>query len=232
MALPDIEQALERSVYEALRLVTVAEGYLPNIRDYDIENPDINIAKQAVKDYNTAAQTIRQNKGFVVEIFNYSSAEARGLKKTPRIVIQTEAFQQGQIGFDNRINYEYNEQLGEYVSKRSPAVTSDFYFNIHLVASDVKQIRVLHGIMVTCLPRLGYIKWYTDAKLRPSHNLLVYYLSYLEADFLAEGIIEKIYRYRIPDAHEIDDEIITQIPPIKIIDVDITGNVDDNLTIE
>ena len=40
------------------------------------------------------------------------------------------------------------------------------------------------------------------------------------ADFswTAEGVIEKVYRYEIPDAHEVDDLIIKQnVPNIKEI---------------
>lgn len=224
MALTDILEKVERTIYEALRLTCVREGYTPNIKNFDIENPNASIAKAASIAYETALNNIRNTKGFSIDLFNYAPSQSRGLKKVPRIVLQTEALLPGNTGLDTTPEYVYDVNSGKYISKQSQTLTSDYYFNIHLVSSNTQETRVLHGIMLATLPRMGYIKWYTDNELRLSHNLLIKYLSYSESDFLAEGIIEKIYRYYIPDVHEIDS-IITElnISPIKEITLDIEG---------
>lgn len=225
MALSNIEEKLERTIFEALRLTSVAEGYTPNITAYDLENPNPTIAKAAQVAYDAALKTIQNSKGFAIDIFNYGPSQARGLKKVPRIAIQTEAFYPGNTGLDTAPTYKFNNVTQKYEKKTSISLVSDFFFNIHLVANTVTQHRVLHGIMVATLPRMGYIKWYDENGLRLSHNLFVKYLSPMEADFLSEGIIEKIYRYHIPDAHEIDDITIeTGISPIKEITTDIKGS--------
>lgn len=224
MALTNIEEAIERSIFEALRLTTVAEGYVPNILNFDIENPNPTIAGAAQKAYETALKSIKNSKGFAIELFNYSNPQSRGFKKVPRIAIQTEAFYPGNMGLDTTPKYELNTVTGKYELKKSTTLVSDFYFNVHLVSNTVIQHRVLHGIMVATLPRMGYMKWYDDSVLRPNHNLLVNYISYTESDFISEGIMEKIYRYHIPDAHEVSDIITaTDISPIKEITTDIQG---------
>lgn len=222
MALTDIEEKVERTIFEVLRLKAVEEGFTPDITNYDIDNPDDTIAAAATDAYMAALKTIQNTKGFAVDIFNYSNQQARGMKKSPRIVVQTEAFYPGEIGLDVTPQYKLNPVTGKYESLRSTTLTSNLFLNVHLVASTVKQIRALHGIMVACLPRMGYLIWYTETRLRPSHNLLVRYVSYYEADFIAEGVIEKIYRYEIPDAHEVEDIMVEMnISPIKEITVDI-----------
>jgi hypothetical protein len=95
---------------------------------------------------------------------------------------------------------------------------SDFYFNVKLVANTVEQLDTLYQILVNSLPRRGYIKWAKDNQLMFSSNLFVQYISYADVSFLAEGILEKVYRFCIPDVSEIDPDIIASaIPKISSI---------------
>ena len=226
MALPDILEKLERTIFHRLRRCAADNGYLPNIDDYDIENVDINIARTESKRYEDDIVLIRQSsKRFAVEVFSYSNNQSYGTKKVPRIVLETESFLQGQLGTDSTLQYD-KQPDGTFNGKTSVSLLSDFYFNIKLVAHTVEEMRVLHGIMVTSIPRRGYVPWYTEQELLPSHNLLVKFISTFDISFVMEGIMEKVYRYEIPDAHEVDD-IIEQIniPPIKQITLDINdGN--------
>jgi hypothetical protein len=222
--LSNIEQALERTIFHALRKKTVEFGYSPDINDYDIENTDIAIAESEQLRFLTDLKQIKETKGFAIEIFNYSNNQAYGDKKPARIVVETESFQIGQLGADTTPRYELQPD-GTYSTVSSVSMLSDFYFNIHLIANSIDEIRVLHEIMVQSLPRRGYLPWYTDNGLRPHSNLLVRYISMADYSFLAEGIIEKVYRYEIPDAHEVDDAILqTNIPPITTITLDLGNN--------
>lgn len=218
MALSDIQEAIERSIFHRLREKIVAEGYLPDIYDYITEHDNLNIAEKSQIAYQDAIEAIVADKGFSIEIFNYAPAQQRGTMKPPRIVIDTQAFLPGLLGHDTTLEYKLNEDGTMFDGNKFVSLTSDFYYSVRLVANTTKQIRVLHGLMVSVLPRRGYIKWYTDNELRPTGNLLNRYVSMGDFSWNAEGIIEKVYRYEIPDVHEVDPEIIRSVAPIIQID--------------
>ena len=210
IVLADIEEALERSVFHKLRKKVVEFGYLPDITTFDVENSNAAIAKTAEEAYLAAIKAIAASSfGYAIEIFNYSNNQSYGSKDVPRIVIEMESFNQGQLGTDPSGRYVLNTTTGKYERVLDTSLLSDFYFNVHLIANTVKQIRKLHEIMVNALPRRCYIEWYNENGYKPSENLMVRYISMADYTFLQEGIIEKVYRYEIPDVHEIDPMIIS-----------------------
>lgn len=233
--LSNIEEALERSVFHLLRKQLVKYEFLPDVFDYDTENQNDEIAETESKRFMSDLNIIRVEKGFAIEIFNFANNQYYGTKNPPRIVVETESFLQGQLGLDTVDQYDLDPITGQFKVKKSVSMVSDFYFNVHLVANTVQQMRVLHGIMNEALPRRGYVPWYDKEGLQPSFNLLIRYISMADYSFLPEGIIEKVYRYEIPDVHEIDDKLILKtVSPIKNIDVTIKddkGKELDNLKI-
>lgn len=222
----NIEEALERSIFHILRKKTVEYGYVPDVDNYDFTNPDKEVVRQANLAYKEALADIIADKGFAIELFNYANSQSYGTKKVPRIVVRTEAFLQGQLGTDTTVQYRLDEE-GKYKKYQSTSLLSDFYFHVYLIANTTEQIRVLHQIMVTSIPRRGYIPWYDKDFLKHS-NLLVRYISSADYEWNAEGIIEKAYRYEIPDAHEVEDYLINneQVAPIE--EIVVTMNNDDN----
>lgn len=227
-----IEELVERTIYHTIRREIVDRGYLPDIDSYDVENSDFNIAKTESIRYNKDISDIAKDKGFAIEVFNYANNQAYGEKKPPRIVLLTDSFLPGELGTDPSGYYE--KQIdGTHIRKKSVDVIADYYFSLHLVANTTQQIRQLHDIMVNVIPRRGYLQRYTDTELRPYSNIMVEYLNNTDVSFLAEGLIEKVYRYKICDLHEFDDKVVEiNIPPIKQIKVDITGDLNDNLIIQ
>lgn len=219
-----LEEAVERTIYHSLREEIVKRGYLPDIYDYDIENTDLAIAKSENIRYNIDLKAIKVDKGFAIEVFNYSNNQSYGDKEVPRIVIHTDSFIPGSLGLDPSRKYEKNVD-GSFKVLKSVEMVSDFYFSLNLVANTVSSMRQLHDIMANVLPRRGYIKWYQDNGLRPYSNLLIQYLASADVSFLSEGIMEKVYKYMIPDVHEIDDKTIyDNIPAIINIQVDKDDN--------
>lgn len=221
--LSNIEQELERSIYHAIRLVLVEYGYLPDILQFDISNSNSTIALAAQEAYQDAIAIIKNDKGYAIEVFNYNTSQGHGTLKVPRIVIETQAFLPGQLGADTSPQYVKQEDKS-FKKLTGASTTSDFYYNIRLIANSVKQIRTLHGIMIQAIPRRGYIKWYSDEELRPNHNLLTRYISHNEENYLQEGIIEKVFRYEIPDAYEKDLKEIGDTPNISDIDFKVNNN--------
>ena len=132
--LSNIEEALERTIFHALRKKTVEFEYSPDIMLFDIENLDDTIAESEQQRFLLALEVIKNNKGFAIEIFNYTNNQYYGAKKPARIVVETESFQVGQLGTD--ITIKYNRNLdGTYSTSRSTSMLSDFYFNIHLIGN-------------------------------------------------------------------------------------------------
>lgn len=219
-----LEEAVERTIYHALREEIVKRGFLPDIFSYDIENPNLVIAKAENDRYKVDLNTLRITKGYAIEVFNYANNQSYGDKQVPRIVIHTDSFIPGSLGLDPTNKYE--KQLdGSFKVKKSVEMVSDLYFSLNLVANTVSSMRQLHDIMANVLPRRGYIKWYQDNGLRPHSNILIQYLASADVSFLSEGIMEKVYKYMIPDVHEIDDKVIYEnIPPIINIEVEKDGN--------
>lgn len=219
-----VEEAIERSVYYKMLDRSIELGYSIDPRSYDLTTRDIDELKRIKLRIETDTQAIIDAKGFVVELFGASNNQSRGTKKVPRIVMETEAFMEGAIGMDPLGIIEKVED-GTYKKSETVSLVNDYYFKIHVVANTIEQLRILHYILSTSLPRRGYIKWYTEEKLLPSNNLLVTYLSTHELDWEQEGIMEKVYRYSITDVH-VHEEMVTEwnIPPIKIIEIDIEGD--------
>lgn len=221
--LTNISELTERSIFHALRKVVVDEGYLPDIENYDIENPNLTIAKAAQDEFIQDIEAIVSNRGFAIEVFGYSSNQSRGTKKTPRIVVEVEAFYPGNLGLDTTNQYKYDEINDTYITQKGPSIVSDQIINIHLVGYSTQQHRVLHAVMVKALPRRGYMKWYTEPQLKKHENLFIRYIGYNELNFPEIGVTEKIYRYELPDLHENLLEELYTVPPIKTINLDIMG---------
>lgn len=205
MALANTEEIIENSVFLAIQNNLIAEGYLPDLSPFDFENPDPAIAEQANDDYRAALQVIRNQKGFSIEVFNYDNAQSRGIKTVPRIVLETQGFYPGSIGKDSTAQYKLNEG-GTYDKEFDGQKTSDLYFNIYLVANDVKQIRVLHAINSLSLPRLGYIPRFEslddELMIKKNGNIFIEYINYNEQSDTDRGVIEKVYRYAAVDVVE------------------------------
>lgn len=204
--LSNIEELLERSVFHLLRELVVAEGYLPNIRDYDIENTNLTIATTEQTRYDNQIISIAQSMGFVIDIFGSSNNQVKDFKKAPRIVIDTVSFQPGSLGGDTTPIYVLTN--GVYVKNNNPSLTSDFYYNIYVVAENIKQLRTLTAIVSAALPRRGYIKTYIDNTLQHSGNLFNYFVGSGDTSDAAEGLFEKYFNYTIPDIFETLPKVI------------------------
>ena len=231
MALIDTEGIIENSIMTLIQKVLITEGYLPDVYDtilYPFEDVDVLIAEQAQIDYEAALKVIETNMGFSIEVFNYDDAQQRGVQTTPRIVIETQGFFPGNIGKDSTAQYKLDSQSDTFNKEFDGQKTSDLFINFHLVASSSKQIRILHAIQSKAIPRRGYIPRFSSVDeelvLEKSGNLYIEYISYNENSDTQRGVIEKVYRYMIPDVVEYElrkdntpiSKIITIVEEIKI----------------
>ncbi len=220
MALSITQQLLERSIFDAIERTLIEEGYFVDIDSYDIENQEPAIAKSEQRRLDHDIKQLVSEKGFAIELFNNSTPEARGQMKPPRIVIESESFLPGELGIDTTQSYEKKEN-GNYQGFDNSFLTqlSDYYFYIRLISNSTEQERVLNGIMVSSIPRRGYLKWKDQAILNTSGNIMINYLTHTETTW-DQGIKEKSFRYEIKDVLEINPkEIDQEIPAIRNLDI-------------
>jgi hypothetical protein len=207
--LSPIQEIIERSLFERLRLECVDKGYLPDITTFP-ETPAGQIAySSAVNAIATAGQDT-----FAIELFQNSSAHAKGMKRSPRIVINPQPFMEGSLGGDSSRVFTYNGTT--YDVTILPPQTSEYFFNVHLVSSSGAQNRILNALMSLSIPVRGYIPLYNS----PTENLFVRKLSGFNAPQTDEGIQETVYRFQIPDIFETCEQIVaTGVSGIKEITV-------------
>lgn len=192
--LSNIQSIIERSLFESIRLELVDKEYLPDITNYTNDN-------MGQIGYESAISSIVNNKGFAIEVISEGSSHTKGLKKPPRIVLNTGSFLPGSLGGDPMRYFEDGGQY--YTAKVTPPQTVDFYIDIRLVSDNVNQERVLNSILALAIPRRGYIKYYNDS----GKSFFVKYLNYYDGDNQDQGIIEKIYSYEIVDVWDSEDMV-------------------------
>lgn len=220
--LSDIQEIVERSLFESIRLILVEHNYLPDVVVYN----DNDAGKAA---YQTEIDNIVILKGFAIEVFGHSSSQKKYAKKVPRIVIYPKRIIPGDIG--GGPDPEFILEGGSYTKKTQPPRTSTYEFEINVISNSAKQDRLMNAILAIAIPSRGYVKFYND----PLNSFFVEQYSFRESPDTQEGINEKFYMYRAIDLYFAEGQIIeTGISPLKSIGVDILDrldNKDDNLTI-
>jgi len=194
-ALTGIQEIMERTLFEAIRQEVVDKGYLPDIAD-TVTYPD---DQTGWDQWEADIQTIIGTKGFAIEVFGVGNNTAKGVKKVPRIFLETGNFLPGSLGGDP--TRFFSDQGADYKALVTPPQTVDFYMNAGLVAETVAQSRILNGILALAIPRRAYMPWYNDA----THTFFIQYLNYYDRSDVDQGILEHVYAYEIPDAWDRED---------------------------
>jgi hypothetical protein len=219
--LEDIEERIERSLYEALREELVDKGYCP-----DISLPAYPETPAGQLQWETDLKAIKDGPlGFAIELFSTAGYQDRNTKKIPRIVINVQDFFPGALGGD-QTNY-YTKGTTDYTKEKRPPQSVNYYVNVHLLANTIKQLRILHALMALSLPRRGYIKFYTELEPTFAGNIFIQNITSIEHPQTEEGILEKIYRFEIQDVYEtnpLDLGTVAQISEINV-DIDNDGNI-------
>lgn len=193
--LTTIQEIIERSLFERIRQEVVDKGYLPDISD-TATYPDTTVGWDL---WEANIRAIAINMGFAIEVFSVGSSESKGVKKVPRIVIDTGNFLPGALGGDPR---RFFEDQGEYYTALvTPPQTVDFYINFHLISETVAQARILNAILALAIPRRSYIPWYNNNE----QTFFARFLNYYNTSNVGEGLIEHVYAYEVPDAWDRED---------------------------
>jgi len=160
IALSNMEEVLERSLYQRLLNECKDKGYTPDVQNTTLY-PNTTVGFAALE---LAYQTIVTSKGYSIEIFNFGKGDARVNKRVPRIVIQTQNVMEGSLGGDSSRIYTIDNLTGKYYAETMPPQTSDFIVDVHLIADTGIQMRVLNAILALAIPRRGFIPFYRIAR--------------------------------------------------------------------
>lgn len=213
MALNLTQEDVQRSIFEAIRLVCVAEGY----------TPDIVAIGENQSAWDTALKNIVTTKGFAIEIFGASSNQAKGIKKVPRITIHPKRIIPGDIGMDSYQGYVKQDpnDPDKYIKFMPPFDLFNGYFDIHLISNTGKQDVVLNAILFRAIGTRKFIPLITE----PGQVFFILQQDYYETFDLLEGSSEKITSFQVPDLMLGNEEEIS-VAKIKEVDVEIdaTGN--------
>ena len=195
----NIQDIVELSIFHAIRKVCVAEGYLPDITLYS-NTPSGYDAYQAAMSAIANGQ-----KGFCVEVFNNSNPQYKGLKKGPRIVLVSNNILPGSTGLEG--SEHYVEVDGAFQGYLPPNMSYDFTLSIHLVAVTGMQIKTLHSLLSKAIPSRGYKSIYlTEYPAEGEQTFFIENLGFADLFAAQDDLIEKVYRYQVPDL--MNDDLI------------------------
>lgn len=180
------QEVIERSIYSALLQVAIALGYSVDPNDY-LPVSEAN-AKRLKED-------IRKLEKYI-PVFGTSNSSSKDQKTTPRIVVNARGFYPGMIGLPKEI---IGRVGNGYTSNEEPYETLDQYIDVHLVAKDQEDLRLLHTILFSSLPQRGYIKPYNEDEFLHSGNIFIEVGNFFDYPNDTLGILEKVYQFRVYD---------------------------------
>jgi hypothetical protein len=197
----NIQERVERSIFEAIRLTLVENGYLKNIKDYTQDG-------SGSITFDLANKNIIATKGFFILVFGQSSAQSRGEKTVPRIVVQTQGSLPGDIGSP----ITSKEVTGEtYAVYKHPYSTSNFKIDIIITHNKASHFRVCAAIVAEALGTRNYIPFYDDPTSR--FFIEVQNSGYSIRD-IVEGLTDSVLSYQVKDLYEVETKTVKEDGPL------------------
>ena len=181
------QEVIERSIYSAILNTSVALGYSINPEEY------LPVSEANSRKYAEAKKNLKK----FVGIFGTGNNQSKDMKVTPRIVVNARGFYPGNIGLPKQL-ISKEEGVG-YTATEVPYSTIDQYIDIHLVANNQEDLRLLHQITFYSIPQRGYLKPYNQDKFLFSGNIFLELVNFFDTPNLEVGIMEKIYQFVVED---------------------------------
>lgn len=205
------QEIIERSIYTAILNTAIDLNYTLDPNKYLPKTPE-NLRKMQ--------NDVQSLKKFIY-VYGTGNATSKDQKITPRIVINAKGFYPGGIGLPQfLLEKRIEEGSVSFEADQVPYETIDQYIDVHLVAQNQEDLRLLHQILFWSLPHRGYIKPYTSKKLLTSGNIFLELGNFFDYSNINMGLLEKVYQFKVYDTLVGEKEIIpTDLVPIKSIDV-------------
>ena len=186
--LSTVQELIENSLFEVIRLELVDKGYLPDITLYANDSAG---QLQWEVDLKALANPI--------EIMNESASDKMDVKKVPRMVISSGSFLPGALGGDPR-KY-FRDQGNDYSALVTPDQVTNFYINFHLICNNTIDERILNALLALTVPKRGYVPFWSDL----TQNFFVQYLNYYDGVSNVDAVHHKIYAYEVQDVWDRED---------------------------
>ena len=189
------EEIVERTFYASLLSTAIKMGLTLNPDDY------LPISQENEDRFNKDKANIEN----FVSIFGVGNNQTRGAKECPRITLDLQSYYPGMIGME-KYAIENNTE-GNYNRVEHPFETKDITIDVHLVANNMPDLRLLHNIMYMSLPARGYLVPYlnnfyewVNQKVQPTCNIYIEIGNYYDYNDKEHGILEKVYSYTCNDS--------------------------------
>lgn len=201
------QEVIERSIWSAINEVLINLDMSIDPNRYLPVTPE---------NKKSADQAIKFLKRYI-PVFSTGSSQSKGSKVTPRIVINARGFFPGSVGLPKFLR---DKEVGVgYTTTEEPYNTLDQLVDIHLVANNQEDLRLLHQVLFWSIPQKGYIKPYTEDSLLVTGNIFIQLVNFFDNPDLDNGILEKVYQFNISDCileEKITEEVITPIKDITL----------------
>jgi len=210
MAIGNVQERVERSLYEVIRQSLVSEGYLPDITDPTYSDDPTGQAA-----WDAAMKVIQGTKGFAAEIYGHSSSLEKGNQRLPRIAIIPRRIMPGEIGPSIAGGFAPDPTNPDQLRKLKPPIqSSNFHVDINIVSGSAPQDRLLHSILAKALGTWSFIPMYDD----PNDLFFIRQFNFYDLPDDRNGIEEKVYSFEIPDLYLYDGDY-SDAPVIQQIKV-------------
>ncbi len=179
----DIE-AIDRTIYEVIRLALVSGGHLPDITTI-----------QSEADYRTAKETISASNVQLIEVFGVGSAEARDEKIPCRIVIDRKTGSIGKLGGYPAVKFEKTGTGATAKFKKSylPESSINLEYDIRGISNSAKNDRIISNIIYSSLGVRRYLNVIEDYNVENDACFLLNFNG--DADTSSTEMKERMFRY-------------------------------------
>lgn len=197
----NIQERVERSIYDLIRRTLVNEGYLADIENYVV-------TEEGYGAYNRENLAIAGVNKFYIQVYGQSSTQARGEKTVPRIVVQCQGALPGDIGSPFTSKQVDGERYSVY---KHPYSTSNFKIDIIISHNTASHFRVCSAILAESLGTRNYIPFYDDPT--SSFFIEVQNTGYSIRDII-EGVTDSVLSYQVKDIFEVEDKLLAGNGPL------------------
>ena len=189
------EEIIERSFYMSLLVTALKHKFTLDPNEYLPVNKENSIR------YDRDKKALSK----FVTIFGVGSSQSRGAKLVPRITLELQGYYPGSVGMEK---YQVDSENPEKPMLVEWDFSSkDVVIDVHLVANNQTDMRLLHNIMYDSLPANGYIKpyfnetskEYLEKPMLPSGNIYIEVGNYYDSSDTDHGLLEKVYSYTVLD---------------------------------
>ena len=196
------QEIIERSIYQALLNASIKLGYSLDPNNYlpiSIENQ-----KRFKEDMD------KLNK--YIWVFGTGNNQSKDNELTPRIVVNARGFYPGLP----KLLIQKEEGIG-FTATEEPYETIDQFIDIHLIANNQEDLRLLHQVMFYSIPQRGYLKPYNVDEFLFSGNIFLELVNFFDIPNLDFGLLEKVYQFVIQDC--VINEITEKADLVPITDI-------------